>query len=216
MQCTATSKQSGERCKRPASPGKEVCYIHGGKTPSGIASPHFKSGRYSKSLPGRILERYTEFLSDENILALDDEIALVSARIAELLGNLEHGDLGARWLELQKHYELMVQAVASQDLGAGRAAFEALGAVIKEGADEFLSWSQISELLESRRKLVDTERKRLVDAQQVITSEQAMVLVTALIDSVRRNVRDPATLTSIQADLTRVLNQPANRRSDAD
>ena len=28
--CTARSKQSGERCRRPVTPGKQVCYYHGG------------------------------------------------------------------------------------------------------------------------------------------------------------------------------------------
>ena len=32
-QCTATSKQTGERCKRPASKGATVCRHHGGNTP---------------------------------------------------------------------------------------------------------------------------------------------------------------------------------------
>jgi hypothetical protein len=36
-QCKATSKQSGERCKRRVSPGATVCAIHGGKAPQVIA-----------------------------------------------------------------------------------------------------------------------------------------------------------------------------------
>ena len=32
-QCEATSKQSGQRCKRPAKPGANVCYMHGGASP---------------------------------------------------------------------------------------------------------------------------------------------------------------------------------------
>lgn len=32
--CTATSKQSGERCKRRPIPGGTVCAMHGGKTPA--------------------------------------------------------------------------------------------------------------------------------------------------------------------------------------
>jgi hypothetical protein len=35
-QCSAKSKQSGQRCKRPAIEGGTVCYIHGG------AAPHVK------------------------------------------------------------------------------------------------------------------------------------------------------------------------------
>lgn len=33
VQCKATSKQSGQRCKRPCGPGAMVCHMHGGKTP---------------------------------------------------------------------------------------------------------------------------------------------------------------------------------------
>jgi hypothetical protein len=33
-QCTATSKQSGERCKRRPIPGGAVCVMHGGATPA--------------------------------------------------------------------------------------------------------------------------------------------------------------------------------------
>lgn len=33
-QCTATAKQSGERCKRRPIPGGNVCVMHGGKTPA--------------------------------------------------------------------------------------------------------------------------------------------------------------------------------------
>lgn len=32
-QCTARSKQAGRRCRRPATPGTNVCTIHGSKTP---------------------------------------------------------------------------------------------------------------------------------------------------------------------------------------
>lgn len=33
-QCTATSKQSGQRCRRPPSKGTTVCAMHGGKIPA--------------------------------------------------------------------------------------------------------------------------------------------------------------------------------------
>lgn len=36
--CTATSKQSGERCKRQASPGQTTCTSHGSRAPQNIAA----------------------------------------------------------------------------------------------------------------------------------------------------------------------------------
>lgn len=37
-QCTAQSKQSGNRCKRAATPGLKVCAMHGGKSPQALAA----------------------------------------------------------------------------------------------------------------------------------------------------------------------------------
>jgi len=33
QQCTATAKSTGERCKKDAVPGAEVCHVHGGNAP---------------------------------------------------------------------------------------------------------------------------------------------------------------------------------------
>lgn len=205
MRCSAKSKQSGEQCKRHAVPGKKVCAIHGGKSLSGIASKSLKHGRHSKYLPGGLLERYQQALSDDDLLNLKHEVALVDTRIAELLEQIEPGDLGVRWLELKEHFETLQTATQKQDLGAGRAAFEQIGLLIHGGATDYQSWAQISNLLEQRRKLVDTERRRLVDMQQMITSEQALLLVTALSGIVREEVGDSHVLARIQHRIAGLL-----------
>jgi len=40
--CTAKSKQSGERCKRPASPGSNVCSMHGSRSPQARAKARMR------------------------------------------------------------------------------------------------------------------------------------------------------------------------------
>jgi hypothetical protein len=86
--CRATSKQSGERCKRHAAKGLNVCSMHGGKSLRGVDSPRFKTGRHSKYLPDRLVERYEEALNDAELTRLDDEIALVDARLQDVLERL--------------------------------------------------------------------------------------------------------------------------------
>jgi hypothetical protein len=88
-QCTATSKRSGQRCRKSAMRGRTVCLAHGGRTPRGAASPHFKTGRYSRSLPGHLVAAYERALADPTLLSLRDEVALTDAMIAELLGQLD-------------------------------------------------------------------------------------------------------------------------------
>jgi hypothetical protein len=47
-QCTATSKRSGQRCRKHAMRGRNVCLAHGGRTPLGFGSPHWKTGLHSR------------------------------------------------------------------------------------------------------------------------------------------------------------------------
>src|SRR5215813_8022692 len=99
MQCSAHSKRSHEQCKRPATPGRHVCHIHGGKTPAGIAAPRFKHGRYSKYLPTRMLPSYRKALQDQS-LTIFGEIALLQARIDDLLQRVDTGESGKLWADL--------------------------------------------------------------------------------------------------------------------
>lgn len=87
-QCTATSKRSGERCRKPAMRGHTVCLAHGGRTPRGEASPHFKTGRYSRSLPGHLAATYEQALADPRLLSLREDIALTDAMICDQLAQL--------------------------------------------------------------------------------------------------------------------------------
>src|SRR3712207_8368067 len=63
-QCTKRSKRSGNRCRKDAMIGKEACHMHGGKTPMGPGSPHFRHGRRSKFLPSRLAARSEEHTSE--------------------------------------------------------------------------------------------------------------------------------------------------------
>lgn len=61
--------------------------MHGGPTPIGPASPHFVTGRHSllvKEIKG-FGTHYERALADPDLLRLDGEVALLDARIADLL-----------------------------------------------------------------------------------------------------------------------------------
>jgi hypothetical protein len=66
-QCTAKSKRSGERCRRAATRGRTVCRMHGGASPAGVASATYRSGRYSKAVPVRLLALLHEALGDDRL-----------------------------------------------------------------------------------------------------------------------------------------------------
>ena len=81
--CGAKTRKGTPCLRAPMVNGR--CNLHGGKTPIGAALPQFKTGRYSKYLPARLAERYHEAERDPELLSLRSELALVQARLAELI-----------------------------------------------------------------------------------------------------------------------------------
>ena len=59
-------------------------------------------------------------------------------------------------------------------------------------------------LFDTRRKLVESERKRLLDAQLMIDAKQAMILLAAITAIIRENVKDPDALRAISSGLLRL------------
>ena len=86
--CDAKAKRTGERCMLPAMIGSTKCRVHGGKTPKGADSPHFKHGRYSKVVRGKIAERIAD-VDDHNPLDLLDELKIQRALFAEYVSRFE-------------------------------------------------------------------------------------------------------------------------------
>lgn len=202
--CTATSKRTKERCEANAMHGSNVCYHHGGRSLKGIASPALKHGKYSKHMPQRLLERYHEALEDNQLLELNHEIALVDSRLSDLLTRVDTGEAGKLWADARKLNSEVQQAVHDENYGRLMVKAAELDFIIGTGLTDHAAWSELSSLIEQRRRLVESQRKRLIEGQQMITAEQALLFVTAVIDTVRRNVADKTALQNISLDIARL------------
>lgn len=204
-QCKAKSKRTGQRCKRGATPGMEVCYIHGGKSLRGIASPSFKHGRYSKAMPSRLLEKFNESQSDPRLLELAEDISLIDARLSDVLVRVDSGESGQLWQKLRATHDAMIKAKNEGDMMIMALKLNDLGQLIERGLGDYAAWAEVVRLLDQRRRFVESERKRMVEMQQMITSERAMVLLAVVVDTVRRHVTDRDTLAAISADIGKLV-----------
>ena len=206
-QCTATVRRTGERCRRRAVTGYNVCQVHGAGSPKkgrpgGRPIIH---GRYSKKLPERLREKYEESRSDPELLALRDELALCDTRLEDLLGRVDSGESGAAWVNARKCLDAFLKEFYDDE---GKHVNERLGDLrdaIQKGLDDYAAWGEIQILLEQRRKIVESEQKRLVAMQAVITVEKAMLLFGAITDVIKRNVTDRAQLAAISHELAGLL-----------
>jgi hypothetical protein len=81
--------------------------MHGGTVRKGIASPHWKHGRYSTALPEKMAALYYRSMNDPHLMNMRSEIALLDARLYELAekfqaveGPLSEGEIRDAWAEI--------------------------------------------------------------------------------------------------------------------
>jgi len=191
--------------------GKQVCRVHGGKSPSGLAHAGIKSGKYSKYLPGRLLERYLEARDDGELLALREEIAVIEARIADLLVRVDTGESGHIWRKLHDQTEMLKGALITRDVEKQNETINEMIRLIGRGRSDSAAWFDVLSSMEQLRKLKESERKRLVDMQQMITAQEATMLLIAVTDVIRKHISDRSVLSSISEDIRRLVADQSRR-----
>lgn len=204
--CGAKTR-SGSPCKKAPLQGRSRCKLHGGASLAGIAHPNFKGGKYSKALPTRLLEKYHAALNDPDLLSSKNEIAILDARLAELLQRLDDGPGAGLWLDCSQQADGLFAAVAVGDLGQVEAIATRIKEICRLGQEQDRAWQEVHKTADLRRKLADSEVRRLEAAEHSITAPQVLSLSQSLLESVRRNVSDRATLAAIAADFQQLLNR---------
>lgn len=209
--CGAKTRD-GTPCENAPMPNGR-CRMHGGATPVALALPQTKSGRYSKYLPQRLLGRYFESLDDQQILHLREEVALLDARLVDLLARVEGGESGKAWGRLAEAWTELSTARVVGDRKRMQEAWAELGLVIEAGNTDYAAWQEIQSVIEQRRRLSESERKREIEQQQSVRLDQAMLVVSALITSVKSHA-DPTAFAAISNDFARILGR-ADEREEA-
>ena len=188
--CCETVPEPGLRCK-----------FHGGKSLKGSASPRFVSGRWSKYMPLHLLEKYHEAAQDTELLAVRQDIAMLDARIADLLGRVDTGLSAEIFEEAGKALNAYKTAKAAHDAVNAKVHMRTLEQLIFKGKTDYAAWEDVRRLMEQRRKLIETEMRRLEKMQQFITAEEVAALISAIGHTAKRVIKDPQVLNEFTTEL---------------
>jgi hypothetical protein len=181
--------------------------LHGGLTPGGIASPHWKHGqrsRYVKQLTGDIRKHYRAALADPKLLELRSELALLTVRAEQLLERLSVQP--PAWDAAAVAVQRLQLALGEEDR---EAALADLIHIVQEGAGAMAVhesvWAELRELIGERTRTAAAEWRRMTDLDAVLTLGQARLLTEALLGAVRSVVTDPRQLQAVGRAVERVL-----------
>lgn len=180
--------------------GTEVCHMHGGKTPKGMNHPAFKHGQTSRYFPhGNLVELYNEAADGGSYTEQRSEIDLTTAMINEVLSEREEAT-GVLFRALRKTWEEMEEARDAGDGPRVTAKLEVAGRLIERGATSQAQREEAVKLMDHRRKLVDSETRRLERERQMLTLEQVMMRDMVIME-VLKEMLDDGQLTRIRGRL---------------
>ena len=162
--------------------------------------------RYRADIHGPLLEKYLRATSDTEILNLSDEIAVIQGRLAELLSDATQD--GASALLAQKQLEVwkaMMAARRRRDSATYAEKLDELGELFREGTRVRNMWEEIYEALDILRKLQHREQRRRVEMHAMLTSEQAVSLMSEMVDLVYQNISDERVRLKIRDGMRDIL-----------
>lgn len=190
------------KCRRNAYGYSQYCWHHGGRQQ--LANTLIKErnvmGRYGASLPAKYLNAYYEALEEKDNLNQDEEIALLNSRMIELMSRADTGESGALWNEVGKTWKALNAASLVNTRQSKERAAELhvkLDQLIAGGLLDTAVWDEINKLIELKRKVRDTEVKRITKAENVITKNKAEALMGAMVQIILDNVHEDQTLRQI-------------------
>ena len=166
------------------------CKVHGGKLGKGIANPNFKDGNHSRYLPKRMQADYDIAMEDPNLIGLRSDIATVDARLNDILKRVDTGEAGSLWTSLQGEYKAFQSARSSGDAAKMAETLASLGELIGKGKADWAVWGEAVGLIEQRRKLVDSEVKRLTALQVYVDSGQVLTMLNSIALQLREIIMD--------------------------
>lgn len=215
--CQAWSPNKGRQCAALCVRQKTKCQAHGGLTPNGLASPHTKTGIYSKYLPAKLSSSYQDLLTlGQDLFKIDDETAALTSLIQEQLERIESGESGAAWDKLKGLYDEM--AVLGQKLDKSpadvqrfNALFVELGKVINSGSMAYAARSEAVGLMAEKRKMVSDERRAWSEKHKAMSFDRVMLILTAMVATFRqaleKHISDDKDRRSVLSDAQKFLDR---------
>lgn len=213
MKCTYVYQHGdlkGQECQRSAVYGMNRCTRHGGGKPlKGKPRGHqnFKTGanskflvfrfagqiiegkvadtkRYEKFIPKRLADKYLQSVNDPEIIALNDDIALVETRIKQLIDNIDKDEPPPVWEDAYNAFKEYSFFKRMHDTEKADEAFMLLQDIFDREKCEREAWDEIFTRLNQRVKFATDERKRRMDMKALLDAEKAMDLVSNLLAAV--------------------------------
>lgn len=180
--CGAKLRRKDAHCKSTVLFSNNRCRLHGGETPSGLASTNYKhgkyAGRYWSLLEDAGLKDLAERALNDNVEVRDsiDAMELLQLRIQSLLQDLSSTDWSRAF---SKAWKNLKSAGLEKNEVAQREAFREMETLMSLNEKQSRAWREVYRLEEQLDKMRDRLLRREFVAGNLIKVEYAKFLISA-------------------------------------
>lgn len=148
-------------------------------------------------MKGSLAEAVERAHNDPELLNLTTEVALLQARLGQLIDKIEPEESLGRWKKAQEQFKMLLDARARKDgVGFGQS-LEELRIIFRDGLHDHLIWSEIRDTLKDLRGIVAQEQKRRMDMNALISADQAVGMISEILYAAKEHVSDPKELNAL-------------------
>lgn len=171
----------------------------GGRPPD----PTRPGSRYAKTIPSTLREAYGRALADSTLLEQRHEIALVQARMEQQLEAIEKTPMSLD--AINKALDVLLEALEQKDTAMVQVSIRDMRKAVGTAMAHRAMWSEVRGLVQERRVLVESERKRQVEDRQMVAVDSLMALMARIRDLIIQNVEDPAARSRVAVGVRELL-----------
>jgi hypothetical protein len=201
--CGAKTRRGTPCQARPCPNGR--CRVHGGATPAGVASPHFKHGRRSKYFPKDLRAKFNDAYADHEYASLRNDLSMLEVKVCELLGRLDK-DSPVPWSAVKEAVSGIRKAETDEQMEESVSLLERLTDQGNAAAiSQEKTWRQLRELAQERVRAAVAENKRMHDLNVFVTVEQMSLLFRSYLSVLREEIQDKVLLRRVHQKVINLL-----------
>lgn len=219
--CNARTKGRTAYCSNRAGfgtdhPGEGRCKLHGGSSLSGVNHGMYKHGRRSGALPRRLLADFQQAAVDPELMSLRGDIALIDARITDLLKRVDSGEAGSLWRQAKTAMSNFRKAQNSKTMEAETKrqimaeSLSSLEQLITKGVGDYRAWDELGKSMNDRRRMIDSEHKRAVAMGQMMTADAVITLIDSIQSIIKETVSDPDLRIKVASKIMGLIDKDAD------
>ena len=150
---------------------------------------------------------YAKIMASNQVLSNRMAINLIDQRVMQLIERIDVGEAPERMKNLYAQWQALEDAKKYQRQAEIVVLTKTINAEFEKAYHDYAAWNQMIEVLDLRRKHVDSEIKVIKEMKAILTAEQAYKLVAKLMAVCIRLIKDPKLLRQINVEFSRIIGE---------